>query len=293
MRAQKIAPYLFLLPFVLTFLVFSGYPYVRSVSYSLYATSGPQDAAFVGLRNYQFLLTDPDFWKACSNTGVYALASVFLQLPIALGLALLLTQPWVRGVKVWRLAVFAPNLLGQVFVGVLFGVLLMPKFGLVNIGLSKVLGVAWLDKKWLGEPDLIMPALVGVSIWMYAGYNMIYFLAALQNVDKDLMEAAQVDGANALQRFQAVTFPSILPVLTFVLVTATIGSFQLYELPRTLLGGPGPDNRGLTIIMYLYNNGLLPGDLGYASAVGWTLAGFLALISVVQVRLTGGRDGDA
>jgi ABC-type sugar transport system permease subunit len=290
--AQRLAPYLFLLPFVITFCIFSVYPYIKSLSYSLYATSGPKDSAFVGLKNYQFLFSDPDFWTAVKNTGIYALGTIVLQLPIALGLALLLSQPWVRGIKLWRLAVFSPNLMGQVFVGVLFGVLLQPKFGLVNIGLAKFLGEAWLDKKWLGDPLLVMPALVGVSVWMYAGYNMIYFLAALQAVDKDLHEAALVDGANAWHRFLAVTLPAIMPVVTFVLVTATIGSFQLYELPQSLLGGGGPGNRGLTIIMYLFNNGLLPGDLGYASAVGWTLAVMLALVSLIQVRLTGaGKDG--
>ena len=291
-KQQKLAPYLFVLPFVLTFCVFSLYPYIKSLTYSLYATSGPKDQAFVGLKNYQFLLTDPDFWVAVRNTALFAVLSVAIQLPLSLGLAMLLSQKWVKGVKLWRLAVFAPNLLGSVFVGVLFGVLLQPKFGLVNIGLSKVLGIAWLDKKWLGDPQNVLPALVLVASWMSIGYNMIYFLAALQNVDQELYEAALVDGAGPLARFRAVTVPAIAPVLAFVLVTMTVGSFQLYELPRTLLGGPGPDNRGLTIIMYLFNNGLLSGDLGYASAVGWTLALMLAMISLIQVKLTGAAKKD-
>lgn len=284
---SKLAPYLFVLPFVLTFCIFSLYPYIKSLSYSLYATSGPKDAVYVGMNNYLFLLQDKDFHKAVGNTAQFALASILLQLPISLGLALLLSRKWVKGVNFWRLAVFAPNLMGQVFVGVLFGVLLQPKFGLVNMGLAQVLGPEWLDKKWLGEPNLVMPALIGVSIWLYAGFNMIYFLAALQNVDQELYEAALVDGANGWQSFRAVTYPAILPVVIFVLVTATIGSFQLYELPRTLLNGGGPDNRGLTIIMYLFNNGLLPGDLGYASAVGWSLALMLAALAALQLWLTG------
>jgi ABC-type sugar transport system permease subunit len=291
---QRLAPYLFVLPFVLTFCVFSLYPYIKSLSYSLYATSGPKDSVFVGLGNFQFLLTDPLFWKATGNTAIFALASILLQLPISLGLAMLLSRKWVRGVNFWRLAVFAPNLMGQVFVGVLFGVLLQPKFGLVNQGLAAVTRKPeWLDMKWLGEPSLVMPALIGVSIWLYAGFNMIYFLAALQNVDQELYEAALVDGANGWQSFRAVTFPAILPVVVFVLITATIGSFQLYELPRTLLGGGGPDNRGLTIIMYLFNNGLLPGDLGYASAVGWTLAVMLAALAALQLWATGAGKKEA
>lgn len=292
-KQQKLAPYLFVLPFVITFCIFSAYPYVKSLSYSLYATSGPKDSKFVGLGNYQFLLSDTDFGKAVVNTAIFAFFSVLIQLPLSLGLAMLLSQKWVKAVRVWRLAVFAPNLMGQVAVGVLFGVLLQPKFGLVNIGLAKVLGNQWLDQKWLADPQNVMPALVLVTAWMSIGYNMIYFLAALQNVDQELIEAAMVDGANGWQRFRAVTLPAIAPVMAFVLVTMTVGSFQLYELPRLLLGGGGPDNRGLTIIMYLFNNGLLSGDLGYASAVGWTLAVMLAAISAVQIWFSGAAKREA
>ena len=116
---------------------------------------------------------------------------------------------------------------------------------------------------------------------------MIYFLAALQAVDRDLYEAAMVDGANAWQQFWNVTMPSIKPVAVFVLVTSTIGSFQLFELPYILLNGGGPNNAGMTVVMYLYQNGFVTGDLGYASAVGWTLALAVLVIALVQVRLTG------
>ncbi|MEI6432554.1 MAG: sugar ABC transporter permease, partial [bacterium] len=106
--------------------------------------------------------------------------------------------------------------------------------------------------------------------------------------DKDLYEASAVDGANLWQQFRHVTIPAIMPVITFVLVTSTLGSLQLFELPYLLLGnGPGPDNAGLTIIMYLYDRGFVTGDLGYASAVGWTLAIGMLIISLIQVKLTG------
>lgn len=285
----RLAPYLFLAPFLLLFLIFGLYPIVKSLTLSLYATNGPKDEVFVGAANYAFLLRDPDFHKAVSNTLIYAFFTVFLQLPVALGLALLLSQKWVKGREFWRLAFFSPNLLGQVFVGVLFSILFQPQFGLINRFLNTVsAGRIPLDTKWLSDPNLVMPALVGTSIWMYAGFNMIYFLAALQAVDRELYEAASVDGANAWQQFITVTLPGIRPVLTFVLVTATLGSLQLFELPYLLLGnGPGPNQSGLTIVMYLYDRGFVTGDLGYASAVGWTLAVGMLLISLVQVKVTG------
>lgn len=294
----RYAPYLFVAPFVLLFALFGVYPILRSLILAFYATNGPKSEVFVGLSNFRFLLADPDFHKAVANTVQFALWSVFLQLPLALGLAMLLSQRWLRAREFFRLAFFTPNLVGQVFVGVLFSILFVPQYGLLNRGVTWLttalhqaipfVRVVPVDTKWLSDPALVMPALVLTSLWMYVGFNMIYFLAALQAVDRDLYEAAVVDGANGWQQFLAVTLPGIKPVGVFVLVTSTIGSFQLFELPYIMLGnGSGPDNAGLTVVMYLYNNGFVTGDLGYASAVGWTLAFGVLLISLFQMRVTG------
>ena len=283
---HKYAPYLFVTPFVATFLVFGLYPLVKSLVLAFYITSGPKTSRFVGLGNFQFLLSDPDFHKAVWNTAVFAFFSVFLQLPLSLGLALLLNRKALRGRNFFRFVFFSPHLVGSVFVAVLFSVIFMPKFGLLNQVLHTAVGLD-VDTKWLGSPALVMPALVLTSLWMYVGFNMIYFLAALQAVDRELYEAAMVDGANAFQQFLHVTLPSIKPVAVFVVVLSTIGSFQLFELPFLMLGGGGPNNAGLTIVMYLYQNGFVTGDLGYASAIAWSLALGVLVLSLGQMRLTG------
>jgi ABC-type sugar transport system permease subunit len=300
---QRLAPYIFVAPFIILFCIFGIYPICKSVLLSLYITSGPKYSVFTGLGNYQFLLQDKLFWKAVINTLTYTVAMIVLQIPLALGLAILLTQKWLKGKNIYRLAIFSPNLMGSVAVGVLFAILFQPQFGLINKivsffarlpGMHYLLGdpTMLLEKKWLGEAANVMPAIVMASLWMSVGFSMIYFLAALQGVDKDLYEAASVDGASDWQQFAHVTIPAIMPVITFVLVTTTIGSFQLFELPYLLLGnGAGPDNAGLTIVMYLFNNGFSSGDLGYASAVGWTLAVGMLAISLIQVRLTGTTKG--
>ena len=289
---HRLAPYLFVAPFVLLFLTFGLWPIVKSLILAFYATNGPKSNVFVGVNNFRFLFADPAFHTAAWNTAVYAFWSVFLQLPLALGLALLLNRPWLRGRDFLRLAFFSPNLLGQVFVGVLFSVLFVPKFGLINRVIHSLIPSFLLDTEWLTKPGWVMPALVLTSLWMYVGFNMIYFLAALQAVDTTLYEAATVDGANEWQQFWAVTLPGIRPVAIFVLVTATIGSFQLFELPYIMLNnGGGPDNAGLTIVSYLYINGFQIGDLGYASAVGWVLALGLLVISLFQMRITGAWKG--
>ena len=284
---QRFAPYLFISPFLLLFAVFGLWPIIKSLVLSFYATSGPKDAVFVGARNFQFLWSDPDFHTAVKNTSVFAFWSAALQLPLALGLALLLSRSWVRGRELFRLAVFSPYLVGQVFVGVLFAVLFIPQYGLLNQVLHATIGLP-LDTKWLSNPVLVMPALILTALWMYTGLHMIYLLAALQSVERELYEAAQVDGANSWQQFRAVTLPGIRPVLIYVLILSTVGSFQLFELPYIMLGNtPGPNNSGLTIVMYLYQTGFITGDLGYASAIGWTLATGVLLISLLQLRLTG------
>lgn len=284
---HRYAPYIFVAPFVVLFLTFTLYPLAKSVQLSLYITSGPKSQVFVGLENFRFLFGDPAFHKAVANTCLYALCSVFLQLPLSLGLAMLLNSSLVKGRDFFRFSFFSPHLVGQVFVAVLFSVIFIPKFGLLNRVLHVLFGVA-IDTKWLGDPGLVMPALVLTSLWMYVGFNMIYFLAALQSVDRSLYEAAQVDGANALQQFLHVTLPGIRGVAVFVAVLSTIGSFQLFELPYVMLNNTaGPDNSGLTVVMYLYQNGFVAGDLGYASAIGWTLTFGVLVISLVQMRLSG------
>lgn len=287
----RYAPYLFVSPFLIIFAVFGCWPIIKSLILSLHATNGPKDVVFVGLANFRFLMGDPDFHKAVGNTAQYAFWSVFLQLPLSLGLAILLSQKWLRGREFLRLAFFSPHLLGQVFVGVLFSVIFIPQYGLLNKALHVIAGVP-LDTKWLANPSLVMPALVLTSLWMYVGFNMIYFLAALQAVDRELYDAAQVDGANGWQSFLAVTMPGIRPVAVFVLVMSTIGSFQLFELPYTMLGNSsGPDKAGLTVVMHLYQSGFVTGDLGYASAIGWTLALGVLIISLIQMRVTGAWKG--
>ena len=284
---HRYAPYLFVAPFIVLFCTFGLYPLVRSMVLSLFITSGPKSQVFVGADNFLFLLTDPDFHKAVLNTFVFALCSVLIQLPLSLGLALLLNYKLLRGRNVFRLCFFSPRLVGMVFVGVLFSLIFASRFGLLNVGLHALFGFP-LDTEWLNNSRLIMPCLVLTAMWMYVGFNMIYFLAALQAVDLTLYEAATVDGANAFQRFWHVTLPGIKHVAVFVVVLSTIGSFQLFELPYLMLGNSrGAGGAGLTIVMYLFENGFITGDLGYASAIGWTLAVGVLILAVAQMYFSG------
>lgn len=281
-RAEPVwVPWVFLAPFLLTFGVFLVWPLVQSVTLVFQQTFGPKSTAWVGLGNFKFLYHDPLFWKAVRNTAVFAAGSVCIQLPLSLGLALLLNRPGLRGRAFFRLVFFAPSLVGLVFVGLLFSLIFAPRTGLVNTALHDFFPSFDPEFPWL--QIYIMPALILSALWLYVGFNMVYFLAALQSVPEELMEAAALDGAGPWHRFRHIVLPEILPIASFVVLMSLLGSLQLFELPYVLLnGGPGPDNRGLTIVMYLYQTGFMTGDLGYASTIGWVLAFFMGAFALGQ-----------
>lgn len=283
-RRLNYAPWLFLTPFLFLFTVFTVWPLIQSLFLSMQQTYGPGKSEWVGLHNFKFLLTDPLFWKATSNTVKFALGSLFIQLPVALGLALLLNRPDLRGRAFFRLIFFAPSLVGLPFVAMLFAPIFEKHTGLLNKVLNYFIAHWPLDFPW--TQNYVMSALIIAALWMYAGFNMVYFLAALQNVSRDLLEAAEIDGAGPWQRFWHITLPEITPIAGFVTLLSVISSFQLFELSYIMLNDTaGPDNNGLTIVMYLYQTGFQTGDLGYASTIGWVLALILISIALIQRRL--------
>ncbi|MDX2119334.1 MAG: sugar ABC transporter permease [Planctomycetota bacterium] len=288
------APWLFLLPFLAVFATFTLYPLIRAMMLAGQQTFGPGYTKWVGGSNFAALMNDALFWTALKNTVVFTLGSVFVQLPVSLAMAMMLEAKGLRGKGVYRAILFAPSLVGVSFAAVLFALMFEKRTGLVNQGLhgatawlSLLSGkdLAWsLDFGWLEQH--VMAALIVAALWMYAGFNMLFFSAALQNIRQDIKEAATVDGAGPVARFFHVTVPAIRPVAAFVVLLSIIGSFQLFELPYLMLnGGAGPNNRGLTVVMYLYQVGFETGDLGYASAIGWTLTLILLGFTIAQ-RMT-------
>jgi ABC-type sugar transport system permease subunit len=246
--------------------------------------------AYIGLGHYRFFLTDKLLWLAVANTLAYAIAIVALLVPLSLGLAILLNNPRLRFRNLFRFAFFAPYLVGNVFVSVIFVLLLSQRHGLI----PKTLGFfnpALLEMSWLGDPVYARLAIIMASLWLSIGWGMVFFLAALQGVDRELYDAAAVDGAGRWSRFRHVTLPGIKPVLIFVIVTSTIGAFQMFELPYVIFlqhgSAAGPGFAGLTVVMYLYQQGFDLGDIGAACAVGWFLVVLILGVALVQIRITG------
>jgi ABC-type sugar transport system permease subunit len=203
---------------------------------------------------------------------------------------MLLNSKVVRFRNAFRFAFFSSHVVGGVFVAILFRLLMAPRQGLMNRILATLPGIGS-ETNWLGDPWFARPAIVIAALWLTIGWGMIYFLAALQSVDRGLYEAAEVDGAGPWSRFRHVTLPGIRPVLAFLVLIGTIAALSLFELPYVFFQGSGPKMAGLTIVMYLYEQGFQAGDIGFAAAVGWILVVLISIVSLVQVRLSRVAEG--
>ncbi|MGQ9630059.1 MAG: carbohydrate ABC transporter permease [bacterium] len=284
---RKIIPYLFISPFLIGFAVFGVYPIVYALRLSLLKQVGIGVAPkFVGLGNYIQLWRDERFLRSLFNTSYYAAGSVFIIVPLALLLALILGLGFLKFKHFFRLFFFVPVITSSVVVSIIFTLVLDDRYGLLNNVLLVPLGLPRL--RWLLEPMLIMPSIILIGIWRWTGLNALYFIAGLRNIPKELEEAAAIDGANRWQIFIHVTIPLLRPVLLFVVVLAIIGSYNLFGEAYLLLGqSGGPSDAGLFMTVYLYLTGFRSLKFGYASAIGYTMVVIIFILSLIQLKVLG------
>lgn len=278
-------PYLFLLPVIVLFLAFKVYPYAYAAWLSLTTKVRGIDT-FVGLENYIRLTQDPLFYTALWNTFVILIIQVPLMLCLAIGLAVAFNSLLLRARAVFRIAYFVPIVMGLVAYGILFRALLKTDGGLVNSALE-IFGIEPIA--WLGDPILAKVSIIIAMTWHYTGQSAVIYLAQLQSISTDLYEAAEVDGANARQRFWNITLPGLRPAILLTVILSTIGTLQLFDEPYVLTNG-GPDNATLTIGMYLYQNGFKYLDFGYASSIGYALVAIIGVLALVQYRVLQEKD---
>ena len=275
-------PYLFLLPFFLIYLVFLVYPVLAAFRLSFYESSGFGGDTFTGLDNYARLVQDSRYLEALKNTTLYALASVFILSPLALLVAVAIRSfvvPTATFKSFYRIIFFLPFITSFVVIALMFNLVFNNEYGLLNNGLS-ALGSPTLD--WLRDERVALLAIILVGIWTYLGINALYFLAGLQNIPEEVIEAARVDGANRFQVFWQVTLPLLRPVILFVVVQATIFSYQIFEIPFLLTNG-GPSDATLTLAIYLYEVGFREFDRGYAAAIGYSMAIIAIVLAAIQL----------
>lgn len=282
---KRITPFLFISPFFIGYGIFYLYPVLWAFFLSFFQQVGfGESATFVGLDNYIRLLGDPVFKRAIFNTSYYAAGSLFIIVPAALLLALTLNMKGLKYGSWFRLLYFTPLITSGVVVAIIFRLVFDADYGLINIWLLEPLGLPMM--RWLRDPLLVMPAIIILGLWRYSGVNALYFLSGLQRIPTEVIESAQIDGANRWQLFYQIILPLLRPVLIFVTVTAIIGSYNLFGEPFLLVGAEGgPRNSGLFMTMYLYLNGFRYMKFGYASAIGYALTLIILVLSLAQLRL--------
>ncbi len=289
-RRTRIA-LLFLAPALTAITVFFFVPVVSAFALSftdfdIYALGRLSYARFVGFRNYVLLLEDPLFWKALKNTLYFLLVGGPLSIATSLGAALLLQSRLVKFRSFFRFVYFAPVVTTLVAVAVVWRYIYHPRFGLLNYLLS-LAGIPGVD--WLGDPDWAMPAIILLAVWKNFGYNMVIFLAGLQNIPTSLYEAAEIDGAGGWQRFTNITLPMLAPTTLFVTIITLIGYFQLFAEPYVMTQG-GPLNSTLSIVLLMYQQGFRWWNMGYAAALAFVLFALILAASLLQSRLQRGRE---
>lgn len=282
--------YTFLFPNLVGFLIFTFIPVGASLLLSFThwdLLSGPP--VFAGLENFTKLFRDPFFWKYSWNT-VYLMLAIPLSMAGSLLLALALNHK-LKGVVFFRTVYFLPTLCSGVAIYMLWRLIYNPDFGLLNASIAKageIMGLPLKGPNWLTDEAWAKPALILMSVWQgVGGYNMILYLAALQGVPRDLYDAAEVDGANAWQKFWNVTWPQISPTTFFIAIMSVIGGFQAGFDPAYIMTGGGPNGSTTTIIYYLYNEAFNWHHMGYAAAIAWVLFIIILLITLFQWRFFG------
>jgi multiple sugar transport system permease protein len=285
---ETFSAYLFLLPSILIFDVFTFFPAIFSIVVSLFRWNMPAKAAFIGFGNFKLLFTDaieaPIFWRSLLNTFYFAIG-VPINLIISLMIALLLNRK-IRGVGIFRTAFFLPTIASITAVSVVWLWLFHPaEYGLFN---SILISLGLPIQRWLRDPLLAMPCLIFMGVWHGIGYNIIIFLAGLQGIPRTYYEAAQIDGANAPALFRHITWPLLGPTLFYVLSVGMINSLKAFTEIDVMTQG-GPLNATTTLSYYLYHNAFQFFQMGKASAVAVLLFIMLLGLTWAQFRFVDRR----
>jgi alpha-1,4-digalacturonate transport system permease protein len=261
--------------------LFFIWPGVLGLTYSFTSYKGFGPMNFVGLDNYTKLAADPTFYAALGRTLIYTVFSVPLGYALSLSLAVALTNVRARGKTAARIIFFLPWLVSPIVTGVIWRWMFGENFGFVNYVITSLGGGA---VPWSSDPNLSLMVVIVASSWAGAAFNMLLFIAALNNVPKSYYEAAQLDGANGWQRFVSITLPGIAPTSVLVILLSTLGQMKEFAMIQALNnGGPGTSNQ--LIVQYIYQTGFAQSNVGYASAASMVLLVILMVIALIQIAI--------
>ncbi len=282
---KKVAPYVFILPFIIIFLVFFISPMARTIIMSFQSVL-PGITEWVGFDNYTRLLGDKVFLKAVMNSMKYMIWTLILLIPIPMLLATILNNKFAKGREFFKSALYLPALTSVVVAGTIFRLAFSELDGAV---MNSIIGFFGMEPiKWLKSAGTGFFALLLLACWRWTGVNMLYFLSGLKNIPDELYESADIDGANAIQKFIYITIPQLKPTIVYVLTISIYAGLAMFTESYMIWGGnASPKNIGLTIVGYLYRQGIEKNAMGYASAVGIILFIIAMTINMIQLKMNG------
>lgn len=284
---KKRAILLYMLPALTLLTAFVFLPIVLNFIYALFRWSSfSTQWDFVGLANFERLLSDETVWVAFKNNLWYAVISLVFQVGGSMLIAALLEEKWMRRSQpFFRTVYFLPSMISLTVVGILWQTIYSPVFGIVNPLLEK-LGLGMLATDWLGNTRTAVFSVIAVSQWQYFGYTMVLFLVAMQSVPAELYESAIIDGANSFQRFIHITIPNIREIILVNCMITIIGAFQVFDEIYIMTGG-GPGRSSEVLGTYLFRTGFRNDEMGYASAIATMVFLVTFVFSVIQMRISG------
>lgn len=284
LNSKKVAPYVFVFPFVLSFLVLTLYPTIQAFIMSFQHIL-PGQVRFIGLNNYVRALDSPAFYKALQNTSVYMILTVIILVIVPMVFAVMLNSNFAKFRNFFRSGLFIPSLTSIVVAGIIFRLIFSESDTAIANQVIGYLGFDSLDWRTKGWSAMFLMVLL--ATWRWLGVNILYFLAGIQNIPAELYESAEIDGANIFQKFYNITLPLLKPIIIFVTTISIIGGFRVFEESFIFWETNSPGNIALTLVAFLYQQGIQRNDMGYGSAIGVIVLLIVFIVSIINLILTG------
>nr|WP_245807680.1 sugar ABC transporter permease [Halobacillus massiliensis] len=290
LNSKKVVPYIFVAPFLISFLVLTLYPAIQGIIMSFQSVL-PGQVQYIGLENY-VRIPNATFYRALSNTTIYVILTVVILTLFPMLLAVMLNSRMVKFKTLFRASLFIPALTSTIVGGMIFRLMFAEQDSAIANQVMNFVGfdsVNWRYSAWSG-----MLLMVILTSWRWLGVNILYFLAALQTVPEELYEAADIDGASRLQKFLFITIPQLKPIIIFVSTITIINGFRMFEESFVFWESGSPGNIGLTMVGYIYQQGIQQNDMGFGAAVGVVLMLIIFVVSIIYLIFTGTfKKGDA
>ena len=287
---QKVAPYIFILPFLVIFCCFFIYPMISTIVMSFQDVK-PGVTEWVGLANFERLFGDKVFFKALGNSFLYMVLTLVLLIPFPMLFACMINSKLMKAPGLFKSLMYLPAITSVVVAGTIFRLAFSEtEYSLMNqiVGLFGIPPVRWLRQQGTGFFVLLL-----VACWRWTGVDMMYFLSGLKSIPEELYESASIDGANGWQKFAHITMPLLKPTTIYVLTISIYAGLAMFTESFILWNGnSSPNNITLTIVGYLYRQGIEKNDLGYASTVGLVLLIIAMTINLIQLRINGTLGGE-